>query len=70
MASRATAAGISRAEAFRLIHASGSQLLEVLCKASLVREARTGAVVPGDLRRRALAWVNDTDLVRREEEGV
>jgi len=41
----ATEAGISRAEAFRLIQATGTELLDLLKEASLLRDARTGPVI-------------------------
>jgi 7,8-didemethyl-8-hydroxy-5-deazariboflavin synthase CofG subunit len=41
----ATEAGISRAEAYRLIQATGTELLDLLKEASLLRDARTGPVI-------------------------
>ncbi len=45
MPSNQTEAGVSRAEAYRLIRAAGDELLELLRAASAVREARTGRVI-------------------------
>ena len=45
MRSSPTETGISRAEAHRLIRASGNELLDLLNEASRVRDARTGRVI-------------------------
>jgi FO synthase len=45
MHSSRTAAGISRAEACRLIQATGGRLLDLLKEASRIRDARTGPVI-------------------------
>jgi 7,8-didemethyl-8-hydroxy-5-deazariboflavin synthase CofG subunit len=45
MLSGVIATGISRAEAYRLIHATGGQLLDLFKAANLVRDARTGPVI-------------------------
>jgi len=45
MLANATAAGISRAEAYRLIRATGADFLDLLKEASAIRERRTGRTV-------------------------
>ena len=45
MPSSRTTAGISQAEACRLIHATGSELLDLFREASRVRDSRTGSAI-------------------------